>query len=83
MLPGLPKAGQRFYQERAPGVGMDRIEIRSASAKVVTPAGTFDNCILVEETTPLEKGVKDRKWYAKGIGPVKDAEMVLVSYGKK
>jgi hypothetical protein len=83
MLPGQPKVGQRFYQEQAPGVGMDRIEIKSTSAKISTPAGSYDNCILVEETSPLEKGVKDQKWYAKGIGPVRDAEMVLVSYGQQ
>jgi hypothetical protein len=32
---------------------------------------------------PLEKGVTDRKWYVKGIGPVRDGAMLLVSYGKK
>ena len=83
MLPGQPKVGQRFYQEQAPGVGMDRIEIKSSTETVTTPAGKFENCIFVEETTPLEKGVKDHKWYVKGIGPVKDAEMLLVSYGQR
>jgi hypothetical protein len=83
MLPGQPKAGQKFYQEQATGVGMDRIEIKSTTEKVATPAGTFDNCILVEETTPLEKTAKDHKWYVKGIGAVRDAQMLLVSYGQK
>jgi hypothetical protein len=83
MLPGQPKVGQRFYQEQAPGIGMDRIEIKSISETVTTPAGTFDKCIFVEETTPLEKGVRDHKWYAAGVGPVRDAEMLLVSHGKK
>jgi hypothetical protein len=82
MMPGQPKAGTRFYQEQAPGVGMDRIEIKSMTEKITVPAGTFENCILIEETTPLEKGAKDHKWYAKGVGPVKDAEMPLVSYGR-
>ena len=43
MMPGSPKAGQKFYQELAPGVGMDRAEILSIAEKVVTPAGTFEN----------------------------------------
>ncbi len=80
MLPGRPKTGQRFYQEQAPPSGMDRIEIKSTSAKVATPAGTFESCILVEETNPGEKGAKDNKWYARGVGPARDAEMLLVSY---
>jgi hypothetical protein len=83
MMPGQPKTGQRFYQEEAPPSGMDRIEIKSTSAKVTTPAGTFENCVLVEETNPAEKGVKDSKWYARGVGPARDAGMLLVSYVTK
>ena len=82
-MPGSPKVGQKFYQEMAPGVGMDRIEIVSGSERVVTPAGTFEKCIHALETTPLEKGVTDHKWYAAGIGPVKDGDAPLVQYGKK
>jgi hypothetical protein len=81
MMPGNPKPGQRFYQEQAPGVGMDRAEILSISEKITTPAGTFEECLHVMETSALEKGLKDHKWYAAGIGPIKDAEMVLVKYG--
>jgi hypothetical protein len=81
MMPGNPKPGQRFYQERAPGVGMDRAEILSSSERITTPAGTFEKCLHVVETSALEKGLKDHKWYAAGVGPIKDAEMVLVKYG--
>ena len=82
MMPGAPKKGQKFYQEQAPGVGMDRAEILADSEKIVTPAGTFEKCIHVVETSPLEKSLKDHKWYAAGIGQVKDEKMVLVKYGK-
>ncbi len=83
MLPANPKVGQRFYQEWAPGVGMDRIEVKSVGEKIVTPAGTFENAVLVEETSALEKGLKDLKWYVRGVGTVRDEEMLLVSYGTK
>ena len=83
MMPGQPKAGQRFYQEQAPGVGMDRAEIVADNEKISTPAGTFEKCIHVVETSPIEKGLKDHKWYAAGVGQVKDAEMVLVRHGMK
>jgi hypothetical protein len=83
MMPGAPKPGQKFYQERAPGVGMDRCEIVSVQDRVVTPAGTFEKCIHVHETSPLEKGSGEHKWYSTGVGPVKDAEMLLVRYGMK
>ena len=82
-LPGSPTAGQRFYQERAPGIGMDRVEIVSVSDRVKVPAGTFEKCVHVVETSPLEKGLKDHKVYCPGVGTVRDAEMTLVKYGNK
>ena len=83
MMPGAAQPGQKFYQELAPGVGMDRCEIVSVSEKIVTPAGTFQKCIHVVESSEIEKGLHDHKWYAPGVGQVKDAEMVLVKYGSK
>ena len=83
MLPGHPKVGQRFYQEQAPGVGMDRIEVLAVDERVTTPAGGFEKCVHVVETSPLEKGVKDHKVYCPGVGMVRDAEMSLVKYGVK
>ncbi|MBS1858333.1 MAG: hypothetical protein JST11_23380 [Acidobacteria bacterium] len=83
MMPGRPKRGQRFYQEQAPGVGMDRAEIVSVDEKVVTPAGTFDHCIHVVETSPLEPAAKDHKWYAAGIGQVRDEDLLLVAHGAR
>ena len=78
MMPGSPKAGQKFFQEEAPGVGMDRAEILSLNEKITTPAGAFENCIHVVETSALEKDLHDHKLYAPGIGQVKDQEMLLV-----
>ena len=83
MLPGIPKVGQRFYQEHAPGVGMDRVEIMAVNERAVVPAGTFEKCVRVVETSPLEKGVRDTKVYCPSVGMVKDAEMSLVKFGSK
>ena len=83
MMPGAPTPGQRFYQELAPGVGMDRSEIVSDNEQIVTPVGTYEKCIHVVETSPLEKGLRDHKWYAPGVGQVKDGEMLLVKYGER
>ena len=80
MMPGKPRVGLRAYQEQAPGVGMDRFEIVSDNEQVVAPAGTFRNCLHVVETSPLEPKMKDHKWYAAGVGVVKDGAMALVAY---
>jgi hypothetical protein len=80
MMPGHPQPGQRFYQESAPGVGMDRAEIQPDTPTLRTPAGSFDKCLHVVETSPLEKG-STHKWYAAGVGAVRDSEMSLVKWG--
>jgi hypothetical protein len=81
MMPGQVSLKARYYQEIAPNVAMDRVEIVGLSETVKTPAGEFKNCLKVEETTPLEPGVKEYKYYAAGIGLVQDGSLKLVKYG--
>jgi hypothetical protein len=81
MMPGTPLLKGKYYQEIAPGAGMDRAEIVSLTETVVTKAGTFKNCLKTEETTPLEPGTKEYKLYAPGIGQVSDGNRLLVEYG--
>lgn len=80
LLPGRIELGARYYQEQAPGVAMDRAENVSATEVVKTPAGTFENCLQTEETTPLEGGA-EYKFYAPGIGLIQDGDLRLVKYG--
>ena len=68
----------RPESEKAPGVGMDRAEIKEKGLTIQTPAGTFKNCIKMEETNPLEPNAKDYKIYAPGVGMIKDGDMPLV-----
>ncbi len=81
MVPAKPQVGDKFYQEVAPKVAMDRVEVVSVEEQVETPAGTFEKCLHLRETTPLEKDVS-HKWYAPGAGLVKDDELVLESVEK-
>ncbi|MCC6124944.1 MAG: hypothetical protein IT426_08280 [Pirellulales bacterium] len=81
MMPGKPKVGEKFQQEVAPGVAMDRAEIVSLEASVKTPAGKFEKCLLSKESSSLEKGTGE-KIYAPGIGLVKDDEFELVKIVK-
>ncbi len=82
MMPGLPLVGAKHYQEVAPKVAMDRAEIVSVSETVKTPAGEFKKCLKVEESTPLEPGKKEYKYYAPGIGLVQEGSLKLVKHGK-
>jgi hypothetical protein len=78
MMPGQIRVGQRFYQEQAPGVGMDRAEVVAVGETVSTPARTFKDCVHFKETSAMEKGMADHKWYAPSVGMVKEGEFVLV-----
>ena len=82
MMPGQVLLKARFYQEIAPKVAMDRAEIVSMTETVKTPAGEFKNCLKIEETTPLEPGVKEYKFYAAGVGLIQDGDLKLVKHGK-
>ena len=76
MIPAKPQAGEKFYQEIAPKVAMDRVEVASIDETVKTPAGTFQHCVHLKETTPLEADVS-HKYYAPGVGMIKDDEFEL------
>jgi hypothetical protein len=78
IMPGTVLLGARYFQELAPDVALDRAEIVSLSATVSTPAGTFEKCLKTRETTPLEPGEEEFKWYAPGVGLVRDGGVKLL-----
>jgi hypothetical protein len=81
MMPGQPKVGERYYQEMAPGVALDRAEVVSLTEKVKVPAGTFKDCLKTRESSGLEKGVEE-KLYAPGVGLLKDGGFKLAKIEK-
>ena len=82
-IPAKPRVGQKFYQELAPKVAMDRVRIISTSETATVPAGKFEHCVKTEETTPLEPDVKEHKLYAPAIGLITDGDLALVKQGMK
>lgn len=79
-MPAENKVGDRYYQEQAPKVALDRAETVSVTETVKTPAGAFENCLKVKETTPLERGV-GYKIYAPEVGLASDGELKLIRHG--
>ena len=74
IMPAQPVVGQIYQQEIAPGVAMDQAEHVAMGQSFMTPAGTFNNVLLVKETAPSTKR------YQQGIGLIFDDGMVLKKY---
>lgn len=82
IMPGTILLGARHYQEIAPNA-MDRAEIISDNVTMKTPAGTFHNCIRVEETSGIDPDEKCYKTYAPGVGLIQDEDLLLTGYSKQ
>ena len=75
-MPARPRVGQSFAQEHYAGHAEDHFKVVSRAATIAVPFGTFkDGALMTQEWTPLEPGVRDAKWYVKGIGQVKEATL--------
>jgi hypothetical protein len=69
--------GSRYFQEIAPGVALDRAEHIAFDLELQTPAGRFEDCVKIRETTPLEPGAESIKFYCPRVGLVADGELML------
>ena len=82
-MPAKCEVGQKFYQELAPKVAMDRFEVVSTTEKEKVPAGEFENCVKTRETTPIEPDTIEYKLYAPKVGLIIDGGLKLVKHGPK
>ncbi|MCI0411681.1 hypothetical protein L0222_02640 [bacterium] len=80
IMPGTLLLGARYFQETAQGVALDRAEITRLDAAITTPSGHFTDLLKTKETSPLEPGHVSIKFYARGIGLIKDGTAELISF---
>jgi Ca2+-binding RTX toxin-like protein len=74
-LPGIvmkanPVVGETYAQEVAPGVAEDMATVIDLDASADVAYGSFAGLLGTEEFTPLEPGVSEHKFYARGLGQV-------------
>ena len=74
-MPANPQVGQSFQQEFYSGHAEDHFVVLLTTARVRVPAGTYANALLTAEWTPLEPNVLGEKFYAKGVGLVKEFDV--------
>jgi hypothetical protein len=63
-----PQVGDRYYQEFAPKVAVDQAKVISLSGSATVLYGSFENLLVTKETSQLDPGVVENKYYAAGIG---------------
>jgi hypothetical protein len=82
LLPGNPKLGDKFRSEDVPKITTEDNEVVSLSENVTVPAGTYKDCLKIKEV--LSDGVIEYKYYAKGVGCVREqpegGDVVLKSH---
>ena len=83
----VPRVGDGYQQEFKEGEAEDQARILSLGATASVPFGDYADCVQTEDTTPLEPDLVERKYYAKGVGVVReetlsggDEVVVLESY---
>jgi len=71
LMPAHPKVGDKFMSEDVPKITWEKDEVVSVSETVIVPAGTYKNCVKIKEVA--SDGTTEYKFYAPGIGCVKEA----------
>ena len=74
-MPAHPVVGESFQQEAFKGQAEDHFRILSLATSITTPAVSSNSAMLTQETTPLERGVVDHKYYVRGVGTVKEQQV--------
>jgi hypothetical protein len=69
-VPGTPEDGMAYRQEYYKGEAEDNGEVLSTEEMAEVPAGKYDNVLLTRDTSGIEPGVEELKFYAPGVGPV-------------
>jgi hypothetical protein len=65
-----PRVGDSARQEYLNGEAEDHFQVVAIGVTAAVPFKTFNGAMLTKEWTPLEPGVIDHKYYARGIGTV-------------
>lgn len=63
-----PKKGDKYQQEFAADVAEDMAQVIGFEDSFCVRYGCFEDVLVTKEWTPLEHGVVENKYYAKGVG---------------
>jgi hypothetical protein len=71
-MEATPTIGKELQQEHYTGHAEDMFAVINLTASVTVPFGAFKDALETKEWTPLEPDVLDHKFYARGVGEVRE-----------
>jgi len=75
LIKAMPTVGDVYQQEFYPGEAEDMAEVIALNVPVVLDDGSTYNCLKTLEWNPLEDDSEEYKYYAAGIGLVKEEDL--------
>ena len=69
-MPATPRVGDGYRRELYAGVAEDQAEVLSLGETRQAGGVLYDDLLMTEGTTPLEPGLVERRFYARGTGLV-------------
>ncbi len=75
IMPADAVIGVVYRQEFYAGEAEDMGEAVETGATATVPAGSYDDVLVTEDWTPLEPDVRERKFYAPGVGLIMERQI--------
>jgi hypothetical protein len=72
LFAGHPRVGIKARQEFYKGHAEDHFKVLDRSARVSVPYVSSHHAVKTKEWTPLEPGIREHKYYVRGVGDVKE-----------
>jgi hypothetical protein len=73
IMQSRPQVGQSYRQEYRKGSAEDMAKVLKLNGSVTVPYGSFNHSLVSKEWSPLEPSVVEHKYYAAGVGDIKEA----------
>jgi len=70
-----PQIGDLYRQEFLAAEAEDMGEVLALNETVSVPYGSFQNCVMTRDFSPLEPDVEEHKYYAPGVGAVLEVDV--------
>ena len=75
IMPGNPQVGMHYHQEFYAGEAEDQGQVVELGAAAQVPVGAYEDVLVTEDWTPLEPDVRERKFYAPGVGLIRERQI--------